>query len=139
MGIAKNQFNSILSTIFTAGNKIKLYSTVPDEETETGGVLITGDSYSDYEIQSGDFTIGNGVVSSAKNMLMYLCEEEAGHGTARGFGVFNPGGALLYFGTFTTPMYIDYNTVPTIKKYSSSKGEGVRITMTSTEVSATAE
>lgn len=138
MGIAKNQFSNILAEIFTAGNKIKLFSTVPDEETESGGVLITGSSYSDYEIQSGDFSILNGVVSSAKNMLMYLCEEEAGHGTARGFGVFK-GGTMLYFGTFSTPMPIGYNTVPTIKKYNSSMGEGVRITMTSTEVSATAE
>ena len=130
MGIAKSQFNEILKGIFKAGNIIKLYSTVPDEQTEAGGQII-GQSY---QIQNGDFTTGEGSAQSAKNMMMYLCETQGGDGTADGFGVFSSGGALLYFGSFTTPMTISYNTVPTIKRYNGSD-EGVRITMTSTDVS----
>lgn len=140
MGIAKSQFNSILDNIFTAGNVIKLYSTVPNEDTEQGGVFVSGAKT--YTILEGDFTVSSGTVQSAKNMLMYLCETTGGDGTAAGFGVFSATGALLYFGTFNTPMSIAYNTVPTIKKYDSSKGEGVRITMSSKEVaeaSASAE
>ena len=133
MGIARKQFDSILSGIFTEGNTIRLFSTVPSETTETGGVNI-GQSY---KIQSGDFIVSSGVVTSAKNMLFYLCETTGGDGTARGFGVYN-GSSMLYFGSFKEPIEIGYNTVPTIKKYDASKGEGVRITMTSTEVEATA-
>lgn len=138
MGIARNQFQNILKGIFTAGNTIDLYSTVPDETTESGGVKISGSSYKSYKIQDGDFTVSGGEVTSAKNMLLYLCEDTGGNGVARGFGVFN-GGTLLYFGAFTEPMTIGYNTVPTIKKYSAALNEGVHITMTSTNVSATAE
>ena len=136
MGIAKGQFNEILNGIFKAGNTIKLYSSMPDEETEAGGVIIGGNNTTKiYKIDSGDFTTGNGTAQSAKNMMMYLCETQGGDGTAVGFGVFG-GTNLLYFGQFSTPMNIDYNTVPTIKRYDEAKGEGVKITMTSTDVSA---
>lgn len=136
MGIAKSQFSNILNGIFKAGNTIELYSTVPDEATESGGVKISGGSYQSYKIQDGDFSVSNGVATSKKNMLLYLCEDSLGH-VARGFGIFS-GGSLLYFGSFKTPMPIGYNTVPTIKKYNGA-GEGVQITMTSTEISASAE
>lgn len=139
MGIAKSQFNNILGGIFKTGNTIKLFSTVPDEETEAGGVVVPGSQA--YTIQDGDFTVGDGVVTSRKNMLMYLCETDGGHGIANGFGVYGDGG-LLYFGRFTNPMDIKYNSVPTIKRYDSSKREGVQITMVSkeiTEASASAE
>lgn len=150
MGIAKDQFDSILSEIFKKGNTIELYREVPDEITEQGGEKIsekagTG-SYKPYEIQTGDFTVSKGVVTSARNMMLYLCEDynnNTGHGTAKGFGVYN-GYKMLYFGKFVDgngvekPMEIGYNTVPTIKKYNGSD-EGVHITMTSTNVSATAE
>lgn len=137
MGIAKSQFTNILGGIFKQGNTIKLYSTMPDEETETGGVIIGGSYSTDktYTIGSSDFTTGDGTAQSAKNMMMYLCETTGGDGTAVGFGVFN-GTTLLYFGRFSTPMTIGYNTVPTIKRYDEAKGEGVKITMTSTDVSA---
>lgn len=141
MGIAKGQFNSILTDIFTAGNVIKLYSTMPDEETESGGVTIAN-SQAVYEIQDGDFSVSGGIVTSVKNMLLYLCETAGGDGSAAGFGVFSSGGELLYFGSFTEPMSIGYNTVPTIKRYSAEKGEGVRVTMVSkeiTEASASSE
>lgn len=137
MGIAKSQFNKILQGIFTAGNTIDLFTTMPNASTESGYVKVSGSGYTPYTIESGDFTVSAGEVTSAKNMMMYLCETEGGHGTAVGFGVFS-GSSLLYFGEFTTPMNISYNTVPTIKRYNGS-GEGVRVTMTSTEVSATAE
>lgn len=136
MGIAKSQFENILSNIFKAGNTIKLYSTMPSESTESGGVLIgSGTADKTYTIQSGDFTCAGGTAQSAKNMMMYLCETTGGDGTAVGFGVFS-GSTLLYFGQFSTAMYVDYNTVPTIKRYDATKGEGVLITMTSTDVSA---
>lgn len=137
MGIAKSQFNSILTGIFKQGNTIRLYSTMPDETTEAGGVLIGGPNSTEkmYTIGSGDFTTGQGTAQSAKNMMMYLCETSGGDGTAVGFGVFS-GSQLLYFGRFSNPMPIGYNTVPTIKKYDAQKGEGVLITMTSTDVSA---
>ena len=64
MGIAKSQFNEILKGIFKEGNIIKLYSTVPDEQTEEGGQII-GQSY---KIQSGDFSTGEGSAQSNKNM-----------------------------------------------------------------------
>lgn len=130
MGIAKSQFSEILKGIFTAGNTIMLYSTMPNESTETGGVTM-GQSY---KILEGDFTCTSGTAKSSKNMMMYLCETSGGDGTAVGFGVFN-GSALLYFGEFSTPMNVGYNTVPTIKRYDGA-GEGVMITMTSTDVSA---
>ena len=134
MGIARRQFDNILNGIFTEGNLIRLYSTVPDEQTESGGVTI---NHEPYKIQAGDFSVASGVVTSAKNMMFYLCETTGGDGIANGFGVYN-GSSMLYFGSFKEPMTIGYNTVPTIKKYDASKGEGVRITMTSTEVEATA-
>lgn len=135
MGIARRQFDSILTGIFTEGNTIKLFSTVPNEQTESGGVNM-GQTY---KIQSGDFSVSNGVVQSAKNMMFYLCETAGGDGIAKGFGVYQgTTNTMLYFGSFKEPMTVGYNTVPTIKKYDASKGEGVRITMTSTEVEATA-
>ena len=135
MGIAKSLFNGILNNIFSAGNTIHLFSTVPDEDTEAGGVRVSGASYLGYTIGNGDFSVSNGTATSAKNMMLYLCEESGGHGTARGFGVYS-GNNLYYFGEFSDPVSIGYNTVPTIKKYNASKGEGIKITMTSTEVSA---
>lgn len=138
MGITKGQFNSILSTIFTTGNKIELFSTMPNPSTETGYVKVSGTGYTPWTIRSGDFTVSSGSVQSAANMMFYLCESTGGHGTAKGFGVFN-GTTLLYFGEFSNPMTIAYNSVPTIKKYNASAGEGIRITMTSTEAAATAE
>lgn len=137
MGIAKSQFNNILGNIFTAGNTIQLFSTMPNEN-ETGMVKISGASYAPYIIKSGDFSVNSGVVESKKNMMFYLCEESAGHGTAVGFGVYNSSGSLLYFGEFTDTMPITYNSVPTIKRYNGA-GEGIRITMTSTEATASAE
>ena len=135
MGIARRHFDNILNGIFTEGNTIKLFSKVPDEQTESGGVNI---NHTPYKIQSGDFSVASGVVTSAKNMMFYLCETTGGDGTATGFGVYGTSGSMLYFGSFKEPMEIGYNTVPTIKKYDASKGEGVRITMTSTEVEASA-
>lgn len=129
MGIAKSQFNNILSGIFKSGNTIKLFGTMPDESTETGYSTI-GQSYT---IQSGDFTTAAGTAQSAKNMMMYLCETSGGDGTAVGFGVFS-GSSLLYFGRFSSAMNIGYNTVPTIKKYNGSN-EGILVTMTSTDIS----
>lgn len=129
MGIAKAQFNSILTNIFKSGNTIKLFSAMPDETTETGGVTI-GQSYT---IASGDFTVNSGTVTSTKNMMIYLCETSGGDGTAYGFGIYS-GSTLLYFGEFAAAMPIGYNTVPTIKKYNGA-GEGVKVTLTSVDVS----
>lgn len=137
MGIAKAKFAQILGDVFAEGNVIHLFSTVPDEETESGGVRISGTGYMGYEIQAGDFNVSGNNVKSAKNLMFYLCESEDGHGTATGFGVYQDS-SLLYFGTFREPMPITYNTVPTIKRYNGA-GEGVSVTLTSTEVSATAE
>lgn len=129
MGIAKSQFNNILSNIFTSGNTIKLFSSMPNESTETGYVTVG----TEYNIKSGDFTVDAGTAESAKNMMLYLCETKGGDGTAEGFGVFK-GNSLLYFGRFSSAMSIDYNTVPTIKKYNGSD-EGILVTMTSTDIS----
>lgn len=129
MGIAKAQFNSILSNIFKSGNTIRLFSAMPDEDTETGGVTV-GQSYT---IQSGDFTVSSGQATSTKNMMIYLCETSGGDGTAVGFGIYS-GSTLLYFGAFSSAMAIGYNTVPTIKKYNGA-GEGVKVTLTSVDVS----
>ena len=129
MGIAKAQFNAILNNIFKSGNTIKLLSAMPDESTETGAVTI-GQSYT---IASGDFTVNGGQVTSTKNMMVYLCETQGGDGTAVGFGIYT-GSTLMYFGEFTVPMAIGYNTVPTIKKYNGSN-EGVKVTLTSVDVS----
>lgn len=134
MGIAKAQFNDILGTIFTAGNTIKLYTKTPTEGIETDGVLLSGGGSTPYTIGADDFAISNGEVTSAKNIMLYLYEGSST--TCDGFGVFK-NNSLLYFGKFTTPITLDYNDVPAIKKYSSEKGEGIKITITSTEASAT--
>ena len=133
MGIARAQFNDILGSIFTAGNTIQLFSTVPSEATESGGVTIS--SIPAYRIQEGDFSCAGGVVTSAKNIMLCLYENSSPV-TCRGFGVFGTSG-MLYFGSFTSPIEIGYNDVPAIKRYNDSKGEGIRITITSTEASAT--
>ena len=138
MGIAKSQFNNILSDIFKSGNKIELFSTMPNASTESGAVKISGSGYKSYTIKDGDFNITAGAVQSSANMKFYLCETTGGHGTAKGFGVYS-GSQLLYFGEFSSPMSIEYNTVPTIKKYNQSAGEGIRITMTSIEASSVSE
>lgn len=132
MGIAKAQFKSILSNIFKVGNTIKLFSSMPDETTETGGATI-GQSYT---IQSGDFTISSdgSEAYSTRNMMIYLCETSGGDGRAYGFGIYS-GSSMLYFGEFSESMPISYNSVPTIKKYDASIGEGVKVTLTSTDVS----
>lgn len=137
MGIAKAQFNNILGSIFSKGNTIELFSTMPNPSTENGYVKISGDGYSAYTIKEGDFRISDGIVESKQNMMFYLCESSGGHGSAAGFGVFS-GNTMLYFGNFKEPMSIKYNDVPTIKKYNGSN-EGIRITMTSTEAAASAE
>ena len=138
MGIAKGLFNNILGNIFTAGHEIRLFSTMPDASTESGWVEISGTGYERYKIVNGDFSVSSGSATSTANMMFYLCESLSGHGTAKGFGVFDSKGSLLYFGEFKSPMVIGYNTVPTIKKYNGSD-EGIRITMTSTEINATSE
>lgn len=130
MGVAKAQRNAVLEDAFAVGNVIKLFKTVPDEKTEEGGELVSGALT--YTIKDGDFSVADGVVSSTKNMLMYLCENTDGHGTAEGFGTYKSN-SLRYFGKFKKPMQIDYNTVPTIKKYNGSD-EGIHITLTSIEV-----
>ena len=137
MGIAKSQFNKILGNVFKTGNTIDLFSTMPDASTESGAVKISGSGYKSYTIKEGDFNVSAGAVQSSANMKFYLCETTGGHGVAKGFGVYS-GSQLLYFGEFTTPMTIEYNTVPTIKKYNGS-GEGIRITMSSIEASSVAE
>lgn len=133
MGIARNQFENILAGIFRAGNTIELFKEVPDEFTEQGGVLMSGTSYEPYTIRSGDFSVDGGEVTSVSNMMLFLCEADGGLGTAKGFGVFN-GSTMLYFGEFNPHMPVGYNSVPTIKKYNAAKGEGIHITMTSTNV-----
>lgn len=132
MGIAKAQFNGILSGIFTAGNTIKLYTTVPDETTETGGNVLSGTGVSPYKIQEGDFSVSGGAAQSAKNIMLYLYEGKTV--TANGFGIWSPSNELLYFGAFESPIELNYNDVPAIKKYNGS-GEGIRVTITSTEAS----
>ena len=138
MAIAKTLFNGILRDIFKEGNTIELFSIMPDEDTESGYTKISGIGYTPYTIRSGDFSVTNGEATSSRNILLYLCDTAGGHGTARGFGVFGSSG-LLYFGEFEAPISIGYNTVPTIKKYDSAKQEGIKVTVTSTEASATAE
>ena len=142
MGIARDQFTEILQNIFKAGNKIALYKTVPRESDEGGGVEMSGVGYQRYTILNGDFSVSGGEVTSLQNMMLYLSESDAGN--AEGFGVYN-GSKMLYFGKFTDAdgnpkaLPVGYNTVPTIKKYDKTKNEGVHITLTSTNVSATAE
>lgn len=136
MGIAKAQFNDILGTIFKEGNTIKLYTKTPTEGVETDGTLLTGNGVVDYVIKSGDFTVSGGEATSAKHMMLYLYEGSTAE--CDGFGVFKNGN-LLYFGKFEIPITLDYNDVPAIKKYNSDKGEGIKITITSTEASATTE
>lgn len=149
MGIAKSQFTGILQKIFAptesnASRWIGLYKEVPDETTEEGGVEVSGGSYQRYKVQNGDFAVSDDTVTSRANMMLYLCEDnppDAGHGVVKGFGIFESasGGKPIYFGAFTPSMDVKYNNVPTIKKYNASLGEGVYITLTSTNVSATAE
>ena len=139
MGIAKKQFDKILDEIFKTGNVIHLFSTMPNVSTEAGAVKISGSGYSSYTIKDGDFNVTSGSVESRNNMMFYLCETEGGHGSVVGFGVFNSNNEMLYFGEFTDSMPIRYNTVPTIKRYNSSNGEGIKVTMTSTEAAASAE
>lgn len=122
MGISPALLSGILGQVFVKGNVIKLLN--------ASGTAI-GESYT---IQDGDFSVNSGVATSAKNMMIYLCEKTGGDGTATKFGVYK-GTTLYYDGEFTTPMTIGYNTVPTIKKYNASKGEGIQVTMTSTDVS----
>ena len=136
MGIAKSQFAQILTNIFKSGNTIHLFKTMPDPVTEAGGVKVSGTGYTGYTIKDGDFSVSGSQATSAKNMLMYLCEATGGHGIATGFGIYD-GGSLLYFGEFEEPMTIGYNTVPTIKRYNGA-GEGVRVTLTSVESSGEA-
>ena len=136
MGIAKAQFTNILNEIFTEGNVIKLYTKTPTEGVETDGTILTGSTVKDYAIQPGDFSVAAGEVRSAQNMMFYLYENETVE--CDGFGVFSPTGSLLYFGKFDNgPLTLEHNDVPAIKKYNSSTGEGVKITMLSTEISAT--
>lgn len=135
MGIAKAQFNGILTSIFQPGNIIRLYKNVPDKD-EKNGMTLTGSGVVDYEIKSGDFTVDRGVVTSAKTMMFYLYEGEAT--TCQGFGVFSANGSeLLYFGEFKDHLPLEYNDVPAIKAYNAEKGEGIQISMTSEDASAT--
>ena len=122
MGLSSALLSDILGKVFVANNTIRL--------TNASGSYI-GESY---KIQSGDFSVSSGQASSARNMMIYLCEKTGGDGTATGFAVLN-GTNVYYTGEFSTPMTIGYNTVPTIKKYDASKGEGILVTMTSTDVS----
>lgn len=136
MGITKAQFNDILGTIFTPDNTIKLYTKTPTEGVETDGTLLSGTGVVPYVIQSGDFIVSDGQVTSARNMMFFLYEGSGA--TCDGFGVFN-GNRLLYFGDFESPIYLTYNDVPAIKKYNASNGEGIKVTMQSVEASATTE
>lgn len=135
MGIAKSQFNNILNNIFAPGNVIRLYTKTPTEGVETDGTILTGTGVVDYAIQSADFSVSNGEVVSGQNMMFYLYEGDTVE--CDGFGVYD-NNELLYFGTFDNgPLTLEYNDVPAIKKYNPSTGEGIKITMQSTEVSAT--
>ena len=134
MGIAKVQFQNILGSIFKEGNTIKLYKQTPTEDIETDGELLVGTGVVPYTIKSGDFNVVNGEVTSAKHLMLYLYEGE--DTTCDGFGVFD-NNTMLYFGKFKDPIDLSYNDVPAIKKYNSEKSEGIKITITSTEASAT--
>lgn len=139
MGIAKNQFNNVLSSIFAVGNEIKLYTKTPTVGVETDGELLEGAGVEPYVIKADDFNIADGEVTSARHMMLYLYEVEGEGTSCDGFGVFGKNGDLLYFGDFHDPITLGYNDVPTIKMYNESKREGIKITMTSEEVSATTE
>lgn len=136
MGIAKAKFNSILGEIFAPGNIIRLYTKTPNESDESGGALVTGTGVEDYEIKEKDFDIDEGEVISNQNMMLYLYEGEGA--SCDGFGVFDKSDNLQYFGKFDNgPLILEKNDVPAIKKYNLETGEGIKITMQSTEVSAT--
>lgn len=135
MGITKAKITQTLNDIFAVGNVIHLFKEVPDETTGYSGERITGASYKGHEIEDGDFVIEDNKVQSIDNIMFYLCEEEEGHGTAKGFGVFD-NGTLVYFGEFKNPMPIAKDNIPTIKRYDGETGDGIQITLTCTESSA---
>lgn len=134
MAIAKHLFNNILEQAFGAGNTLFLYATVPDEETETGGVPLIVTGSEEYKIKEGDFLIKGGTCTSKRNILLYLCNSQPGvSAVATGFGIKDTNGNLVYFGSFTNPITVERNTVPTIKVYNESQGEGIKVTITSSE------
>lgn len=139
MGITKTHFNNILGNIFKEGNIIRLYKNTPDETSETGGELLTGTEATngvvDYKIKAGDFSIDGGEVTSARNIMFYMYNDEDSV-TCDGFGIFDSSNSLLYFGEFENPITLDYNDVPAIKKYNETKQEGIKVTIKSTETSA---
>lgn len=147
MAITKFQRNEMLKSIFAKYNDIELFTVMPAEDeygNETAGTKLEGAGYTPYSIREGDFLVEDGVVTSNTNIMLYLCDtDDTSYSVdVEGFGVYTNGtGKLLYYGKFNNPMTIKYNSVPTIKKYDEFKngGEGIKITLTSSDLNAVAE
>lgn len=123
--ITTSKATSILNEIFGTGRIIHLSTTQP---TATGGNFTkpTGSDYAGYTIKSGDFTIANGVVKSAKHLLFGLATTD--WGTITHFGVFN-NATCEYFGKLTEAKPVTANTVPVFKIFDDTKGEGIKVSL----------
>lgn len=140
MAFVRDRFTAMLKGVFAAGNIIELFTVMPEDDSGTDGTRLSGAEYTPYKITADDFKIDDAVLESDRNIMLYLCDTENKNYevTAVGFGVYTSDGTgrgkdLLYYGRFENPMKIGYNTVPTIKKYSATKREGIKITVTNNE------
>lgn len=140
MAFVRDRFTQMLKGVFSAGHIIELFTVMPPNDSGADGTRLSGAEYTPYKITDDDFKIEDAVLESARNIMLYLCDTEDKNYevTAVGFGVYTSnslgrGDKLLYYGQFENPMKIGYNTVPTIKKYSASKREGIKITVTNNE------
>lgn len=126
MGFTKTKATSILSEVFSSGNKIALLTAV-NTETDTY-TEASGSGYARYTIQSGDFRVSNGVATTDKHLLYGLADEEGGWGTIKGLAVFS-GSSCIYLGELTQEKPVGKDTVPVFKKYNESAGEGIKVTL----------
>lgn len=121
------QAQSILSSIFKAGNKIALFTSDPNTGTYTKP---SAASYSDYTILSGDFETNDNSIYTARHLLFGLAEEAwaTSANPVKAFGVYS-GTSLIYWGMLTTAVAVAADTVPVFKVYNASTGEGIKVTL----------
>ena len=94
--------------------------------------------YQRYIIKDGDFSVNDGVATTAKHILLFLALEYVGY--IVGFAVFSGNGTTLKYLGELAGKTVGENTVPVFKIYDESKGEGIKVTLdvkTTSSVSVT--
>lgn len=139
MGFPKSYSTTVLNDIFSKDNQIALLTAIDTEnDTYEEPTISATTGYQRYIIKDGDFSVNDGVATTAKHILLFLALEYVGY--IVGFAVFSGNGTTLKYLGELAGKTVGENTVPVFKIYDESKGEGIKVTLdvkTTSSVSVT--